>query len=285
MFSNRYDGRQIKTIDRIFKLVPHIMSKRHDAQIFYKQQVFCEPLNTYIREHREEYPGLSYMTIIIASLVRLLALRPCLNRFAINGRLFARRHIWVSFNIKKVLRDSCVETSIKLCFDGTESLGDINRIINEQITLNRQPEQRNNVDRLADLFLALPNWLVQIAVGLFKWLDNIGCLPSSIIEASPFHTSFFFTNVKSLRLSYLYHHIYDFGTTSLFVAMGHQENTPVFDRHNSIHCKKKITLGLTIDERICDGLYLSNSLKMLKRFLDDPSQLSERLEAKVEDIP
>mgnify|MGYP003819582469 CR=1 FL=1 len=284
MFGNRPDGRQIKTIDPIFKLIPHIMTHRSDAQLFYKVRVYTDVLDEYIRAHREEYPGLSYMAIVIAAFVRLLALRPSLNRFVVNGRLFARRSFWVSFNLKRILLDDCVETCVKLPLNGTEDLGEINRQINQQIELCRVPQEENLTDKAAAMFTALPNLLVQISVGFLKFLDRIGCMPRWALEASPFHTSFYFTNVKSLKLNYLYHHAYNFGTTSLFVAMGNSEDTVTFD-HTGPHCRKSITLGVTIDERICDGLYLANSLTLFKHLMRDPSALAVPLEAITEDIP
>ena len=43
----------------------------------------------------------SYMNIIYAALIRILAERPQLNRFAMNGTLYARNQILVSLAIKK----------------------------------------------------------------------------------------------------------------------------------------------------------------------------------------
>lgn len=52
------------------------------------------------------------------------------------------------------------------------------------------------------------------------FLDKHGILPKAIIKASPFHTSAFLTNVASLGIDAIYHHLYDFGTTGIFLAMG-----------------------------------------------------------------
>ena len=283
MFGKRSDGRQIKTIDPIFKLIPHIMTQRCDSQIFYKERVFTDVLDEYIRAHRDECPGLNYMSIVIAALVRLLAQRPYLNRFVMNGRLFARHGIVVSFVVKKMLRDDVTESNIKLTFKGTESLQEINRIVTSAIEGCKNETDENLTDNLAKFFMSFPNFLIQIAVGLLKYLDKIGLMPRAVIDASPFHTSFYVTNIKSLKLNYLYHHIYDFGTTSLFFAIGNSEKTVVFDREGAHH-RKSITLGCTIDERICDGLYLANSLTLLKRLLRNPTLLEQPLEAIVEDI-
>ena len=57
------------------------------------------------------------MHIIIAAVVRLIAIRPQLNRFCMNGKIYARPKIWVSFVIHPTLRDESVGTTIKLCFE------------------------------------------------------------------------------------------------------------------------------------------------------------------------
>jgi hypothetical protein len=283
MFGKRPDGRQIKTIDPIFKLIPHIMTQRCDSQIFYKERVFTDVLDEYIRAHRDECPGLNYMSIVIAALVRLLAQRPHLNRFIMNGRIFARNEIVVSFVIKKMLRDDVTESNIKLTFNGTESLSQIHQKIVDAVNGCKNETEENLTDNLANFFMSFPNFIIKFLVGIIKYLDRVGLLPRFILDASPFHTSFYVTNIKSLKLNYLYHHIYDFGTTSLFFAIGNSDKTVVFDREGAHH-RKSITLGVTIDERICDGLYLANSLTLLKRMLRNPALLEEPLESIVEDI-
>ncbi|MBP0963324.1 MAG: 2-oxo acid dehydrogenase subunit E2 [Oscillospiraceae bacterium] len=283
MFGKRADGRCIKSIDPIFKLIPHIMTRRSDAQIFYKERIFTDVLDEYIREHREECPGINYMSIVIAALVRMLSQRPHLNRFVMNGRIFARKGIVVSFVVKKALRDNVTESNIKLTFTGKESLKEINQKVVDSIVGCKNETDDNLTDNLANFFLSFPNVIIQILVGILKYLDRIGLMPKAVLDASPFHTSFYVTNVKSLKLNYLYHHIYDFGTTSLFFAIGNSEKTVVFDREGAHH-RKSITLGCTIDERICDGLYLANSLTLLKRLLRNPALLEEPLDEIVEDI-
>ena len=42
--------------------------------------------------------------------------------------------------------------------------------------------------------------------------------------------------------------------------------------------------GLVSDERFCDGLYFARSLKMLKKYFNDPSLLEVPLEKKTEDV-
>lgn len=284
MFGRRSDGKRIKTIDPYFKMVPHIMPKRFDAQIFFKNEVRCEPLDEFIKKHRELGTSFNYMDIVIASAVRLLALRPQLNRFIMNGRIYKRNNIQISFTIKKVLKDDAPDTTIKLTFTGHESIYEIKERIDEEIKKNVGLSSTNETDKLAKLLTRVPNCVLKMTMGLIRFLDRHGMIPKKVLDASPFHTSCFVTNLKSIKLNYVYHHIYEFGTTSIFIAMGKEKPMPVVDENNELAVGKVMTLGFVTDERICDGLYYGNSLRLLNRILKNPAVLLERLDEVKQDI-
>jgi hypothetical protein len=260
------------------------MYRRSESQIFYKQELSTDIFDEYIKEKRVQGVDLSYMSIVISAMVRLLAQRPHLNRFAINGRFYARNNIEIAFVVKKALSDEAEETTVKVKFDGTENIFDVNEKINEVIRFNKQAANSNSSDKLAGWFMSLPNFLIKFFVSVLKQMDLQNMMPKSVIEASPFHTSIFLTNVKSIKLNYLYHHLYDFGTASIFIAMGKTNMEPVSVSMDKIESKKIFTLGYTLDERICDGFYLSQSLRIYEKYLKTPHLLEERLENKVEDI-
>ena len=101
MFGHRSDGRKLKTVPPFFRVIPNVMLERSDAQVYFKQDIILKDMDAYIDKKAEEGIKLSYMNIIYAALVRILAERPYLNRFAMNGSLFARNKIYVSLAIKK----------------------------------------------------------------------------------------------------------------------------------------------------------------------------------------
>jgi len=92
--------------------------------------------------------------------------------------------------------------------------------------------------------------------------------------------------MKSIKMNYVYHHIYNFGTASIFVAMGKERYEPiVLDPENNILGNIKIMkAGIVIDERICDGLYYGNSMKAFMKYITNPELLETPLEHIVEDI-
>ncbi len=276
MFSKRSDGRRIKSLDPIFCMVPYIMRTRAESQVMSKKEFACEPLDAYIKEKKAEGHELSYMSILISAYVRMLTQRPHLNRFVVNGRIYARNNFVVVFVVKKALTDDAEEILLKITLDGTENIFEINDKILNEIKLIKTGEADNLTDKLAKLFMKLPNGMIKSNVHFVMKLDDWNIMPKSIIEASPFHTSMFLTNVKSIKLGYIYHHLYNFGTASVFLSLGKNEERPLAHR-GEINVEKLFTIGVTVDERICDGLYLSLSLRMLEKLLANPSVLEKNL--------
>ncbi|MFP4477878.1 MAG: 2-oxoglutarate dehydrogenase [Candidatus Izemoplasmatales bacterium] len=279
MFGFRSDGKKVKNIDPFMKIVPHIMFHRNDAMVMKTEKLDCSKIDEYIlRKRREEGVKVDYMDVVITAFVRVISLRPKLNRFIVNGRIYKRNKIQLSFSIKKRLVDSAEETALKLSFDGSESIYDVQAQIHELLKQNKGVSKKNIVDKLAKLFTKGPNFIIKWTVRFFMWLDKHGMLPKSILEASPFHTSVFLVNSRSIKMSPVYHHIYNFGTTGTFVSMGKETYEPVVTNpnKNEFSVKKIMELGIVIDERICDGLYNSLSLKELNRILSNPDILDEK---------
>jgi len=284
MFGKRPDGRRIRTVDPIQLITGFLMKKRYDSMNMYEDTINCEAWDQYIKEKAEQGIKLGYMHIFIAGVVRMLALKPRLNRFVMNGKIYARPKIWVSFTIHPELHIDCHDTTIKLMFEGTESILEIAETINEAIrkeTVLRTGE--NDTDKMVRLFTALPTWFLNLVAAMVKWLDRHNMLPKAIIEFSPFHTSFYITNLKSLGINPVMHHTCEFGTNGLFFAMGKEKTVPVAEK-GQVVIQKQMPFTLVSDERFCDGLYFALALREFRKIMRDPASLETRLEKKVEDV-
>jgi len=279
----RSDGRKLKSISPFVKIIPHIMTRRSDAQVFSKQTISTNILDTYIEEKSAQGIKLNYMHLFIAVFVRAIAQRPLLNRFVMNNQLYARNGIYISLAVKRSLRDVGEETTVKFTFTGRENIFEVISIVNRVIGDSILIGETNEVDKIARRIMSLPNGFVKLLVGTLKSMDRHNILPRAIIETSPLHTTLFFTYLKSINLDYIYHHIYDFGTTGIFVALGKVKKMPVVE-NDVVIVKKCCEIGYVLDERICDGLYFSNSLKLVKKYLANPYLLEEGLSEIVEDV-
>lgn len=281
MFGYRSDGRKLKNIPPFFRIIPQVMRTRSDSQVYYDYDMPIKEMDEYINRKAAEGIKVSYMNIVYAALVRLIALRPRLNRFVMNGRTFARNEIYISLAIKKSLSDDGQETTIKLPFNGSENIFEIKEKLDSMISENKEVAKVNETDTLATTLSLIPNFILKMAVSIIMFLDKHGMLPKFIIKASPFHTSAFLTNVASLGIDAIYHHLYDFGTTGLFLAMGKKKKSYIYDDENFKE-EKCISLAFVCDERICDGYYFASSVKMFNRYLKKPELLEEKIQ-KVED--
>lgn len=284
MFGKRPDGRRIKNVDPMQLITGFLMKKRYDSMNMYEDTFNCEAWDQYIREKREQGIKLGYMHIFIAGIVRMLAKWPRLNRFVMNGKLYARPKIWVSFTIHPELHIDSPDTTIKLCFEGTETILEIAETINEAIrkeTVLRTEE--NDTDKLARVLTSLPSWILNIVAGVLMWMDRHNMMPKSIIEFSPFHTSFYITNLKSLGINHVFHHTTEFGTNGLFFAMGKEKQVPVVENGEMV-IQKHMGFSLVSDERFCDGLYYALALRELRKIMKNPKTLETPLDKKVEDV-
>lgn len=284
MFGKRPDGRTLRNVAPLQKIMPYIMKKRYDSMNMYEETFDCAGMDAYIKEKAEQGIKMNYMYIFIAAIVRLLALRPQLNRFVMNGRIYARDGIWVSFVVHPTLTDGSTETTIKLRFEGTETILEIAETLDAAIrkeTVERVGE--NGTDTLARVLTFVPHFLIRFLVNTLMWMDRHCLLPKFIIKLSPFHTSFFITNLKSLGIGPIYHHTYEFGTTGLFFGMGKEKIIPAVEKDEIVQ-QKHMPFMLVCDERFCDGLYFALSLRQLRKYMRNPKTLEKPLDKRVEDV-
>ena len=132
----------------------------------------------------------------------------------------------------------------------------------------------NATDMLLRGVMRIP-FLVGGVVGVLKWWDKHFSLPFSIVDASPFHTSLFITNLASIRLKAVYHHIYDFGTTGIFIAMGQPEKR-LFKVGEVIEERKVLPIKVSADDRVESGYYYARCFREFKRYAGHPELLEEK---------
>ena len=275
MFGRRPDGREDKKIDPIVRVTSMFMPQRCDAQVMVSEEFDYEPVSAYIKKKRAEGYRVSLMNVIVAAFVKTVCEHPEFNRFIVNKKIYQRNEICVSYAmLKKQVDDTINETTVKVFFDENDTLFTIAEKMNKAIEDNREIDVENFTDKLAKFFLSIP-LIPGLAIGLVRLLDRYGLLPKFIIDASPFHTSMFITNMASIKMPKVYHHIYNFGTTSVFFSMGQHETKVTVDRENNIIKKTVIPLGVVIDERICSGAEYARGVKCMFKYMANPELMEK----------
>lgn len=274
MFSKRADGRKIKTLLPYYKMIPYIMKERADAHVYFEDEISIDGIEEYIKAKKEEGIKITHMDVVLAAISRTILEKPRLNRFIMNRRIYARNELSISLAIvKKLTEEDYVDTTVKFKIKPEDTIFTIASQEQKIVSENKDANQNNSTDRLAKIITSLPNWLVKFAVWVITKLDNHNMLPKSIIDASPFHTSIFLTNLGSVGIDSIYHHIYNFGTTSGFLAMGGRKER--IKDYKTGETEKYITFRFVMDERICDGYYYAKAFQVFRRYILNPKLLEQ----------
>lgn len=277
----RADGKKLKNVDAIYRVVPHIMCERHDAMNMITLNLPVEPMNKYMRAKAAEGIKLSHMTLVLAAYLRTIAEFPHLNRFIVNRTAYKHNDITVSMVVlKSGSRED--ETMSKIYLEPTDTIFDVHEKVSAYIDDNRKYENSNATDKIINTLLSIPG-LLRVGVSILKWMDKHGLLPKAIIKASPFHASLLITNLASIRTNHIYHHVYDFGTTSVGMALGTLREVPRRTLDGEIVHDRCIPVGLVMDERIASGSYFALAFRAFKRYLKNPELLETPPEKVVED--
>ena len=272
MFGFRPDGRRVKDIDPTVRITPYLMPMRCDAQVFLQHKADFELLSRYIAKKSTEGEKVTYMQIIIASFVRTVSQHPEINRFIMNKQFFSRNCCSVSFTmLKDPTRHDSEETAVKIKFDLTDTIFDVRDRMMEVIEANRVPETKNFLDKLLAVLFAVPG-LPTAIVGIVRLLDRYGLCPGMLLDELPFHTSMYITNNASIGLHHVNHHIYNFGSTSLFFGMGTLERVAVVEK-GATRMKRFLPIGITADERVCSGADYSKFFSTMNYLLNHPEEL------------
>ncbi len=282
---DRYDGRLLRSLDPFYRIIPYVMRSRVDAQDYFEDRIDVGAAEAWLRAQRAAGRGeLGFLHLFVAALVRTFSQRPRLNRFVAGRRIYARNEILVSLAVKRRLHEDSPETVVKVRLDPAATVHEVAARLDAAIASAKSPEAQTEADRTARILMLLPGFALRIAMALLRGLDAFGWMPRAVHRASPFHTSVFVTDLGSLGIKPIYHHLYEFGTTSLFVAFGAKERERVLDEEGRVVERKSVGLKVVNDERICDGHYYASAFKLLLGLLRHPERLEVPPEAIVEDV-
>ena len=266
----RADGTRIRNENPMYYLIPQFLTKRYDAQNMITVDIPVEPLRRYMNEKRREGIAVSHIALILCAYLKAAEKFPALNRFIVNKKIYQHNDFTVSM---VVLRPgSANDTFSKIHLDFGDDILTVQRKIDEYINENRQ-DSENPLDKLMGTLVGMSG-LLSFACGALRWADKHNLLPKSIIEVSPFHASVLFSNLASIRTNHIYHHVYEFGTTSVGITMGNMREIPRTVK-GEIVLERCIPLGVVMDERICSGHYFAQVFSYIKELLNDPHLMED----------
>ena len=253
-FGDRRDARWLRELDGLHAIMPHLMPKRTDSEVYLSAKMDVTDTLRYIAEKNEgeeEYKATLFHCFIMA-IARTIHMRPMLNRYISGRRFYARHAITMGFTVKRRFEDHSEEALMVTEAKEDWTLTDVTRKVVGKVHTIRT-EKSFGLDDTLNTLKKLPRPLMMFAMWVFRVLDFYGKMPKALTEEDPNYSTVFLTNLGSIKCPAVYHHLNNYGTNSIMVAIGTIHKEEVFQPDGSRQVRDIVDVGVTLDERIADG--------------------------------
>lgn len=283
-FGDRRDGRRIRDVDGLHNIMMHLMPKRTESEVYMEFPLDVTELLAFIQQRNQEHP--EYKTTvfhcIVTALMRVISMRPYLNRFICGRKLYERDEISISFVAKRKFQDHAEESLMVLTAKEDTCLEGVTRKIVGDVHDLRESTGSNDFDHVINGIGRLPTPVLHLFISCLQFLSAVGHLPEFLTDGDTNHTTVLLSNLGSIQCGSCYHHLNNYGTGSIMITVGVIHKEPKVMEDGSIQVRDVLTLGFTADERIADGFYFARSLKLAAHLIAHPELLDIPLK---EEIP
>lgn len=271
LFIDRRDGTRVRDLGHYFAILPYLMRHRNEASVYFSKDIDVEKACAYSLgpEAGGQKPGL--FAIAVAAAVRTLALKPRLNRFVKGRAVYQRKEIEVSFAVKRKPGQGSAEASTKIRFEAGDTLERARSRLEEGIARAAEGRLLEGERRIA--------WAHGLPLGkailtsAFRFLDRLNLASEATIRGDPLYTSVYFANLGSVGLDSPFHHLYDWGTASIYIVMGRIFQKEVPRPEGGTASRRFVNFKITVDERIAEGAYYAHAASLFLRLLGHPELL------------
>ncbi|HET7824566.1 MAG TPA: 2-oxo acid dehydrogenase subunit E2 [Anaeromyxobacter sp.] len=266
----RPDGKRVRDVPPIRAIMPYLMRSRNESAVYHDSAYDVGATRAWLKAYNRAHPDRATLFHLFAwACARALHERPELNRFVSGGRLYQRNEVAFSFAVKPEFRDAAALVTVKLVCPPGEAFDAFVPRMTAAIEEARQAPRA--VDREVALVMRLPGPLVRLGVALVRLLDAWNLLPGFFMKNDPMYASLFLANLGSAGVSDAYHHLYEYGTVSIFGALSAPARVPVVEE-GGIGALEVLRVRWTFDERIHDAFYAARSLRVAQRIVEDPAR-------------
>ena len=275
---DRRDAKLARDLGSMHVFMPFLLPKRTDNEAVMNEVIDLTSVMEYIERKNAGNPDYKYtiFQVICAALAKTVYMRPKMNRFVSGHRTYDRNDLSFSFVVKKKFVDDAHESLAILKMDQESEISPMDQFhdkLRDIVYSVRVHDKQDSTTDIMDIFKKLPRWLTRMIVGCLNILDYYGKVPAALSKSDPYNSTIFITNLGSIKMSANYHHLVNWGTNSFFVVVGEKYRRPYFREDGSYELRDALELGMTVDERIADGLYFAGSIRLLRRLLNEPELL------------
>lgn len=276
---DRKDGKLLKDITAMHYVMPLMYPNRCDNEAFISERIDLTNVMAYLEKKNASEPEYQYnlFQIMVTTMLKVITLRPKMNRFIANQTMYQRNEVSAAFTIKKIFSDNGAEALAFIHSKPEDTIDTIHNEIFRQVSIGRSDSQVDAGTASLNAVKKVPRFLVKLVGSAARFLDRHGWMPQDVIAGDPYYSSVVLTNLGSIKLHAGYHHLTNWGTNSVFCAIGQIKKRPFYDDDGNVTMRISVDLGLTIDERIADGYYYSRTVQLMKVLLENPELLEKPL--------
>ena len=283
-WGDRKDGIWLKDLPPLNRIMPGIMPNRADNEAYINIDIDLRPLEAYLEKKNagrteDKY---TFFHLISAAIAKAFILRPRMNRFICNNKVYQRKNVTVAFVVKKQFDDHSEEGLAYLEYDPKDTLITFHEKIMKVIHKTRKDGASDTSSNAMEIITKLPQFMINLIVKTVLLLDKHGWAPEFLIGSDPNHAAIFLSNLGSIGLEAGYHHLVNWGTNSCFVVLGKKYMKMEYAKDGSGDLHEVIPVGITLDERIADGYYYSGTVALVKELLAHPELLELPADTPVE---
>ena len=280
-WGDRKDGKRVP-MPAMLTLLTHL-SKRTEAYVYMNKKLDVTELVKYMKNKKEKTPDLTYFHAFSMAIAKVIYNRPKLNYFIMNNKCYERNDVILSFVARVTFDDGGKEVMSLIKVDPNETIDTLSDKIKKKVNKFRNEKEQNSTDDSMDFLGKLPNWLLKffIAPGA-KWLDRHDLLPKSLTNELIYNSTVLLSNLGSIKCGAIHHHLLDFGTNSIILTIGdiHKEPMVINDK---IEIRDVVEFGITLDERIADGVYFAKAVNLLDYIMAHPETLEDKANEIIEE--
>ncbi len=268
----RPDGDLVRDETTLQTLLPYFAKGRWGNVVLHESTIDLTRTQPWLAAYNgaASGPPATLFHLFLWACARGLHAYPKLNRFVSARRLYNRRDVAISFTAKREMTVEAPVVTVKVSFpDPNESFATTVGRIGSSLGAGRGG--RRPVDRELDVLMRLPDVVLRIGMVGYRLLDRWNLLSGSVIAGDPNYTSLFVANLGSVGLDRTYHHLFEFGTCSLFAVMGTQALRPHVTSTGVLATRPTVEVRWSFDDRITNALYCARGIAKMQAMMEDPA--------------
>ena len=268
--------KRIRNLNGMEQLIIDIKPNRSVSDVYINQKMDLTNLVKYVDKRKEKGDSITYFYAFLAAIGKVLYNRPKLNRYIRNRHVFEHSSVVISFVAKVSFDDKAEEMMIMVPINPNDNIDTIGKYINDKIdSIRNKKVEKEGANDAIDTLGKLPNIIRVPLVGILKWIDKKGILPSGLCKDNLYYSSMIVSNLGSIKCGAIFHNITDFGHCSSLATMGEIKKEEILNSNGKKETRDICEFGVNIDERVADGYYFAKSVKMLQYLFDNPKLLEE----------